>query len=205
LYDIDLPDWRMTGLLDALMRGYPGIFSFPLPVDESSLARDCGVQVPQLRVLLYNLSLEHVIRYIPADHSSVIFLHHDRLRPGNVALSPEKYRLLKETYHERMSAMENYVSEVDECRAQFLLRYFGQSESEPCGTCDICRSGAARRTDPRAATERWLREEVASRGGSYTLDDLRTAFESRQLSLSPDWPSILRSLIDTGELPPPSL
>ena len=203
LYDIDLPDWRMTGLLDALMRGYPGIFSFPLPVDEASLARDCGVQVPQLRVLLYNLSLEHVIRYIPSDHSSVIFLHHDRLRPGNVALSPEKYLMLKEAYHERAEAMETYVSETDECRTQFLLRYFGQSDSAPCGTCDICRSGAARSSDLRAATERWLRSEVAARGGSYSLEVLRESFEASQLSLSPGWPSILRTLIDSGELPPP--
>ena len=221
LYDIDLPDRRMPDLLDALMRGYPGIFSFPLPVDEASLAAGCGVSVPQLRVLLYNLSLEHVIKYIPSDRSSVVYLHHDRLRPGNVALSPEKYRQLKEAYHERSEAMEEYVSETDECRAQFLLRYFGQEESAPCGTCDICRSGAAaHRTarqdsdgtagQPSSAdlvkeTERWLRSEITARGGSYTLEDIRTAFESRQLDLSPGWPSILRALIDSGELPPPSL
>ena len=221
LYDIDLPDRRMPDLLDALMRGYPGIFSFPLPVDEASLADGCGVSVPQLRVLLYNLSLEHVIKYIPSDRSSVVYLHHDRLRPGNVALSPEKYRQLKEAYHERSEAMEEYVSETDECRAQFLLRYFGQEESAPCGTCDICRSGAAaHRTarqdsdgtagQPSSAdlvkeTERWLRSEITARGGSYTLEDIRTAFESRQLDLSPGWPSILRVLIDSGELPPPSL
>ena len=221
LYDIDLPDRRMPDLLDALMRGYPGIFSFPLPVDEASLADGCGVSAPQLRVLLYNLSLEHVIKYIPSDRSSVVYLHHDRLRPGNVALSPEKYRQLKEAYHERSEAMEEYVSETDECRAQFLLRYFGQEESAPCGTCDICRSGAAaHRTarqdsdgtagQPSSAdlvkeTERWLRSEITARGGSYTLEDIRTAFESRQLDLSPGWPSILRVLIDSGELPPPSL
>ena len=206
LYDIDLPDPRMADLLDALMRGYPGIFSFPLPVDEASLANRCGVQIPQLRVLLYNLSLEHVIRYIPSDHSSVIFLHHDRLRPGNVALSPEKYRQLKDAYHERSEAMEEYVSETDECRAHFLLRYFGQEESAPCGTCDLCRSGAVKKSeDLRAATERWLRSEVAARGGSYSIDDLREAFETHQLELFPGWPAILRSLIDSGELPPPSV
>ena len=207
LYDIDLPDPRMADLLDALMRGYPGIFSFPQSVDESSLAHSCGVQIPQLRVLLYNLSLEHVIKYIPSDHSSVIFLHHDRLRPGNVALSPARYSQLKEACHERSEAMLEYVSETDECRAQFLLRYFGQSESAPCGTCDICRSGAARRApaDIRSATENWLREEIAALGGCYTLEALRTAFESRQTDLTPDWTAILRVLIDSGELPPPSL
>ena len=205
LYDIDLPDPRMADLLDALMRGYPGIFSFPLPVDEASLAAVCGVGIPQLRVLLYNLSLEHVIRYIPADHSSVIYLHHDRLRPGNVALSPDKYNMLRDAYHERLEAMLEYASETDECRAQFLMHYFGQEESAPCSTCDVCRSGAARHqpADLRAVTERWLREEIDSRSGSYTLEDIRTAFESRQLDLSPDWPSILRSLIDSGEFPAP--
>ena len=208
LYDIDLPDSRMADLLDALMRGYPGIFSFPLPVDEVSLAAACGVGIPQLRVLLYNLSLEHVIKYIPADHSNVIFLHHDRLRPGNVALSPEKYEMLRNAYHERTVAMEEYVSETGECRAQFLLRYFGQEESEPCGTCDICRSGAAGRAKPgdlKATTERWLKEEIGAVNGAYTLDSLRLAFESSQLELSPEWPSVLRALIDSGELPPPSL
>ena len=115
--------------------------------------------------------------------------------------------MLREAYHERTVAMEEYVSETGECRAQFLLRYFGQTESAPCGTCDICRAAARRSVsaDIRKATERWLREEIAARGGSYSLEDLREAFEARQLDLSPDWPSILRSLIDSGELPPPSL
>jgi ATP-dependent DNA helicase RecQ len=196
----------MADLLDALMRGYPGIFSFPLPVDESSLAHTCGVSVPQLRVLLYNLSLEHVIRYIPADHSSVIYLHHDRLRPGNVALSPTKYEQLKNAYHERSEAMLQYASETDVCRAQFLLRYFGQSESDPCGTCDLCRAGlAAGSADLRKATEDWLREMISSRKGSYSIDDLKSSFESSQLSLSPDWVTILRALIDVGEVPAPTV
>ena len=203
LYDIDLPDPRMAELLDALMRGYPGIFSFPLPVDEASLAGKCGVSIPQLRVLLYNLSLEHVIRYIPADHSSVIFLHHDRLRPGNVALSPDKYRMLRDAYHERTEAMLEYSSETDECRARFLMRYFGQEDSVPCGTCDVCRSSAAP-SRLRGTTEKWLRSEIAARDGSYTLESLREAFEDRQLGLSPDWLSILRSLIDSGEVPSPN-
>ena len=216
LYDVDLPDPAMATLLDALMRLYPGIFSFPVPVDEALLASRCGVQVSRLRVLLYGLSLEHVIRYVPADHSSVIYLHHDRLRPGNVALSPGKYVRQKEAYHERSEAMLEYASEADECRAHFLLRYFGQEESAPCGTCDVCRSGAAalrsQQTDRQAetaglrkATERWLLSEVASLAGSYSLDLLRTAFEANQLNLSPDWPSILRDLIDSGELPPPTI
>ena len=115
--------------------------------------------------------------------------------------------------------MLEYASETDECRSHYLLRYFGQDESEACGTCDVCRSGSsatgssnsslrsgsfsAGRTDFEAATEQWLRDNIAARGGNYTLDDLKVAFEAEQLRLSPSWPSILRRLIDDGELPYP--
>lgn len=207
LYDVDLPDPRMVDVLEALMRGYPGIFSFLMAVDEISLARSCGVTVPQLRVILYGLSLEHLIKYVPADHSSVIYLHHNRLHPGNLDLAAVSYSRLRDAYHERSEAMLAYASESDECRSHYLLRYFGQEESEPCGTCDICRSGnsAVSRPDFEAATEQWLRDNIAARGGIYTLDDLKTAYEAEQLRLSPSWPSILRRLIDDGDLPVPRI
>ena len=199
LYDIDLPEPKMADLLDALMREYPGVFSYPVQVNEQSLAQRCGVQVPQLRVLLYGLSLEHVVKYIPADHSSVIFLHHDRLRPGNVALSPGRYEELKAAWRERSEAMLEYASETDECRASYLIKYFGQEDTAPCGTCDVCRSART----AESVTEDWLRREISARDGKYTLDDLRRAFEAGQTGLSPEWVPILRALIDAGAVPPP--
>ena len=91
LYDLEFPDGKMTEVLESLMRMYTGIFSYPVPIREDALASSCSVSVPELRQLLYKLSLEHVINYIPSDHSSVIYLHHARLQPGNVQLSPQKY------------------------------------------------------------------------------------------------------------------
>lgn len=311
LYDVDLPEPAMISLLEALMRRCTGIFSHPVPVDEGWLSASLGLTVAQLRQLLYRTSLEHVIKYIPSDHATVIFLHHDRLRPGNVQLFPDRYRMLLDSYHERTAAMISYVSQTSVCRSSFLLAYFGQSESAPCGTCDLCRSGsvspaasgptAASASGPTAAasgpagsvspaasvpagsvspaasgpssssaasgptaavsfsasdgaspsalfssahasanssaaaasslpltsalsssapageclrplpvdcteaTEQWLREEIAARGGSYTLSELRDAFVASQLRLAEAWPELLRGLIDAGSVPPPAL
>ena len=83
---------------------------------------------------------EHVIRYIPCDHATVLYLQHDRLRPKNVNLDPERYDLLKGSCETRMQKMIDYVQEEDICRSSYLLEYFGQAESKACGTCDICRS-----------------------------------------------------------------
>lgn len=140
LYDVDLPDSRMVNLLDVLMRKYTGLFSYPVPVDEDYVASQVGVPVPVLRQLLYNLSLEHVIRYVPSDRATVLFLHHDRLRPKNVNLDPERYDLLKNSALERMQKMVDYVSQEDVCRSSYLLEYFGQTETTDCRTCDICRN-----------------------------------------------------------------
>ena len=140
LYDVELPDSRMDVILEMLMRRYTGVFSYPVPIDEEYIASHIGVQVPMLRQILYKMSLEHVIRYIPSDHATVLYLQHDRLRPKNVNLDPERYDLLKGSCETRMQKMIDYVQEEDVCRSSYLLEYFGQTESKACGTCDICRS-----------------------------------------------------------------
>ena len=140
LYDLEFDDYRMMNLLDLLMRRYTGLFSYPVPIDEEYIASQIGVQVPMLRQLLYKLSLEHVIRYVPCDHATVIYLHHDRLRPKNVNLDPERYELLKSSCNERLEKMIDYIQEEDTCRSTYLLQYFGQTESDDCLTCDVCRA-----------------------------------------------------------------
>lgn len=139
LYDVEFPDQRMVVLLDVLMRRYTGLFSYPVPIDEEYVASQIGVTVPGLRQLLYNLALEHVIRYVPCDRATVLFLHHDRLRPKNVNLDPERYEMLKTSALERMQKMVDYVNEEKMCRSSYLLEYFGQKGASDCGTCDICR------------------------------------------------------------------
>ena len=193
LYSVELPDPAMPAVLEALMRMYTGIFSFATPIDEDAVAARCGVTVPMLRQLLYQLSVNHVVRYIPADHATVLLIQHDRLRPGNVQLSPDRYKMLRSTYRERVQTMLDYVEEEDECRSQFLLRYFGQEESKPCGKCDLCRSGAARPMELAARLKAW----IEARGGSYTLLELRAAFGTAEDS----YLGVLRELIDRHEVP----
>ena len=90
------------------------------------------------------MSIMHVIKYIPNDHATVLYLHHDRLRPKNLNLDPGKYDMLKSSYEEKMNKMIDYVQETDVCRSSYLLEYFGPSESKACLTCDICRETGSR-------------------------------------------------------------
>ena len=212
LYDVEFPDVKMVRLLEILMRKYTGVFSYPVAIDEEYVAGLLDVQVPMLRQLLYKLSLEHVLKYIPCDHATVLFLHHERLRPKNVNLDPERYDLLKNSAMARIQKMIDYISEEDTCRSAYLLEYFGQKESADCGTCDVCRSTrkmsagtkSAASEDIPAELIRFINEEMS---GTYALDDIMRRFGSpasiaSSAAVSP-YMTILRRLIDRGQVPPP--
>lgn len=203
LYDVELADQGQANVLEALMRSYTGIFSFLQQIDEEYVARLAGQTVPQLRQSLYGLSLAHVISYVPTDHSDVVVLHHDRLRPGNVNLMPSRYAMLKESYHSRSEAMLEYVSETSECRSRYLLRYFGQTETTDCGTCDVCR--ARRASAPtrtlQQMTRRELIEYIKGKDGEYSLEEIVAEFGNPSGNHSPDYLDILRQLIDNGDVP----
>ena len=204
LYELDFPDSGMSRLLELIMRRYTGVFSYPVPVDEDYLASHIGVTVPMLRQLLYKLSLEHVIRYIPCDHATVLYLHHERLRPKNVNLDPEKYDFLKNAACERTGKMMDYINEEDICRSAYLLEYFGQSDASDCGTCDVCRK-ARRNPAPVQAGENELISFINDEmNGCYSLDDVSRRFGSPASGIPEAYLSILRRMIDEGKVPAPS-
>lgn len=203
LYDVELADQGQANVLEALMRSYTGIFSFLQQIDEEYVARRAGQTVPQLRQSLYGLSLAHVISYVPTDHSDVVVLHHDRLRPGNVNLMPSRYAMLRESFHARAEAMLEYVSETSECRSRYLLRYFGQTETTDCGTCDVCRArrAALPARTLQQMTRRKLIEYIAEKDGEYSLEEIVAEFGNPSGNHSPDYLDILRQLIDNGDVP----
>jgi ATP-dependent DNA helicase RecQ len=200
LYDIEFEDSRMPRILEMMMRRYTGIFSYPVPIDEDYIASQIGVQVPMLRQLLYKMSLEHVIRYVPCDHATVLFLHHERLRPKNLNLDPEKYDLLKGASDSRMQKMMDYIQEEDVCRSSYLLEYFGQTDSEDCGTCDVCRNGRKTAVQP---LETRIREYINEKSGRYTLSEISARFRSAENPDSDNFATALRRLIDQADVPAP--
>ena len=187
LYGLELPDSAMVSMLEQLMRNYSGIFSFPVPVNEEKLAAGSSMSVSSLRQLFYRMSLEHVIRYIPADNSSVINLHHARLRPGNLDLQPERYASLLENYRARVQAITGYVT-TEECRTEYLLKYFGQEESSACGKCDVCRSNSG--------TARKRLKAFLEQHPSLTAEELRQYLRNPASGLSPADIEYCRELLD---------
>ncbi len=192
LYEADLPHPQMIPLLEALMRGYPGIMSYSVPVDEESLAGECDATIPWLHQLLYQLSLERIISYIPADTCSLVYLHHDRLTPGNLDLKPERYHFLRSNAESRLEAMESYLKEDEVCRSRQLLAYFGQTRTSDCGTCDVCRSRSAEERT-RAVLKRFLKEHPGA-----GIRELKEFCDNPENGMPQNAVEVWRRILDEG-------
>ena len=196
LYDTDLPDRRMIPLLESLMRRYPGIMSYSVPIDEEELAASCDATIPDLHQLLYRLSLERVINYVPSQRSSMVYLHHDRLTPGNIDLQPERYAFLRGNAEARLQAMESYLMNSDECRSRQLLRYFGQDDSADCGTCDVCRAHKNRKAE---VSSRDVLKAYLKAHPSASPAEIKAWCNNPSSGLGPDAMEIYRQMLDEAD------
>ncbi|MCF0173828.1 MAG: RecQ family zinc-binding domain-containing protein, partial [Bacteroidales bacterium] len=145
LYDVNFSDAVQPEVMETLMRKYPTIFYSVTTIDEDYVASVCNITPAELHRTLYNLSLAHLVNYIPSSQSGIITLNYNRLAPKNVNLDPAKYEFLKKTFIERSTKMIDYATFEGGCRTAFLLDYFGEENAKPCGKCDLCRADAAKK------------------------------------------------------------
>jgi ATP-dependent DNA helicase RecQ len=135
-----------------------------------------------------------VIGYIPADRKSLVFLHHNRLTPGNIDLQPERWRMLQEVDAQRLDAVESYLTTGDVCRSRQLLAYFGQTETRDCGSCDVCRSHT-----PEQRTRTLLKRYAEEHPGSST-EELKAWCSNPANGLPQNALALYRKMLDEGEL-----
>ena len=60
-----------------------------------------------------------------------------RVAPEDLEINFRALREKLERAYEKLDEMENYVF-CETCRSEFILKYFGDDEAEPCGVCDNC-------------------------------------------------------------------
>ena len=126
-------------VITALLRNYGGLFSDYGYIDESFVAQQAGLQTQQqVYMILKNLSDKHILHFIPQRKTPVITYTQRREDPERVIIPPEVYEQRKEQFAQRIASVINYAKNQKVCRSRMLLDYFGESNSEDCGQCDVC-------------------------------------------------------------------
>ena len=126
-------------VITALLRNYGGLFSDYGYIDESFVAQQAGLQTQQqVYMILKNLSDKHILHFIPQRKTPVITYTQRREDPERVIIPPEVYEQRKEQFTQSIASVINYAKNQKVCRSRILLDYFGESNSEDCGQCDVC-------------------------------------------------------------------
>ncbi len=147
LYRLDSLTNQENAVVISLLRNYGGLFSDYSYIDESLIALQAGLDMPDLYVLLKGLSERRILHFIPRKMIPHISYAQRREEAERLVFSPEIYDDRKEEYIERIQAVLSYATNDAECRSRQLLRYFGELKSSDCNQCDVCLEHKKKETD----------------------------------------------------------
>lgn len=139
LYKFQVANASFDAFIKLLLRSYTGVFSEFTVVNEQVLAQRAKTTVDVVKEYLSRLNTSKVVHYIPRRKSALIILTKERIEEKRIKISPENYAVRKQRFLDRVDAVIRYAAQEEECRSVVLLDYFGQTDGQPCGECDVCR------------------------------------------------------------------
>lgn len=192
LYDLKL-DSVTDSVFQLILRTYTGLFADYVYISEDLIASRLRLTGAQVYDALLALQRQHAIHYVPRKTTPYILMTSSRQLPKYLTFPPAIYEQMQQRMKHRVDAMRRFVFDDNKCRVNTMLEYFGETPTEVCGTCDVCRD----RRKQSVVSEKQLTETIMyllSHGTKPTID-----YIARQASVSPDRViKILRPLLDEG-------
>ncbi|MDR2815355.1 MAG: RecQ family ATP-dependent DNA helicase [Proteiniphilum sp.] len=203
IYSLHL-EKETDALLHAVLRNYTGVFSDDVYIDESLLAAKTGKSRREVCEMLVALSRAKHIRYIPQKKTPFVVFSTSREETHFVSIPRAVYEERKKRFEKRILSMIEYAGKTDVCRSRMLLIYFGETDPDDCGHCDVCLKKGT------TGLPNWLFRRIGDKlkgllqqRGTLRFNELVDAVsdendnsdENRERVIS-----VLRFLIDSGEV-----
>jgi len=129
---------KMGHILQVLLRTYGGIFEFETKINLSLIAKKTNESQQYIHQTLVKLEKDGLATYKSVQHDlKLIFL---KPREDDKTINPISANIekLNQTKRQKLKSLLAYVKTTNTCRSEYLLHYFGEKATEPCGTCDVC-------------------------------------------------------------------
>jgi ATP-dependent DNA helicase RecQ len=140
LYEFQLMNASKEHFIKTLLRMYGGIFDQEINVNEKAIAKQLNILEQEVISELQSLHKNEIIYYSRKSANPSLFMLLPRVSPHQLPIDRHAVSLLERNRNLRRDMMVKYATQELQCRSEFLLNYFGEEESEPCGKCDICRN-----------------------------------------------------------------
>lgn len=124
-------------LITELFRLYEYLTEYPVTINESKLAKRIGTSKKDVQVGLRYLDQKKYISYMESSEFPILQFTDIRLPLRNVVIDKELLEYTNQLKRGQLDAMLQYLT-LDTCRENYILHYFDEQKSIPCGRCDIC-------------------------------------------------------------------
>ncbi len=138
LYTFQVENPAYDAIIKLLLRSYGGVFSEFIRINEKELAKRANTSDDKIRIALSNMQKRDLLTYIPATSTPQLLLINDRIDSNSMSLTEKNYGSRKKAALKRMQTVLDYIQSANHCRSQLLLKYFGETEVQRCGLCDVC-------------------------------------------------------------------
>lgn len=107
--------------------------------------RDLADQINVKNTMQVSSAISHLVRSgylerydVPGERARGTRLVNPELKDTDLTINSESLHEKERRDRDKLDAMIKFCYEQDVCRQQWILEYFGESDSTPCGSCDIC-------------------------------------------------------------------
>lgn len=138
LYDFKTNEPIIEKILEILMRSYPGIFTNYVYINEDDICKSLNINRDRLYDIFIEMSKLKIIKYIPENNNPYIVYNMPRMPMSYVSIPWNVYSERKKSYSEKVTKMINYIQLEKGCRQVFITSYFGDKDTQNCGSCDLC-------------------------------------------------------------------
>jgi len=138
LYSHQVADPKTDKLTKALLRGYEGLWTSTVTIQESKLAKFLQWDEKEVKKLLVRLHALGLVEYRTPTARNQVTLLRERVPEQNFVIDQRAFDFRKDRAFARMHSILAYLKDDVECREVFIRRYFDEMEATPCGHCDRC-------------------------------------------------------------------
>lgn len=139
LYNIQVANKDIDELLKTLLRSHTGLFEDFIKIDESKIAKRMNWSETKVKQLLNKLSNDNIIDYLESTNNPKIVFEQVRVDVKHLKITKEFLNNRIEQAENRMNSMVEYLRNTSTCRSIQLSAYFGITQSNKCGICDVCK------------------------------------------------------------------
>ncbi|MFZ4457180.1 MAG: RecQ family ATP-dependent DNA helicase [Bacteroidales bacterium] len=138
LYQLRRFEPKTDAVLQMLLRAYTGLFADYVYIKEEQLAQLTKLTRQEVYDQLIILTQNYVVHYVPRKKTPYIIYTQRREEMRHISIPKTVYEERKQRLEKRIEGMLDYIISETRCRSSIMLRYFGETVEEDCGTCDVC-------------------------------------------------------------------